>query len=791
MKLNLKRILSALLVLVLVFSMVPVTALAAANNSRRNDTIFFGTDLHQLPNKLTSLLKGLDYEPGLVVLGGDYVDNKNPDSLYDITSKIHAVYPNAQTFYTYTPNDVNVAEDGSNRFAFARTGEYISGEDYYVYAIDQNDMSSVASASGAADRFVAWANSADATKVIFVMCHMPIHKSSGNNAGGSVWMNALNNVGENHDVVFLWGCNHNNETTADTSVYYVARGGSLTPEGGNTDNINFTYVNAGYIRSGNGTMAIINDNNVTFLRYNTRGTVIANYVMERKIEDHTHAWVITDQKAATCGEDGYKTYSCVCGESYTEAIHATADHKDFVETVSPTCSSKGRTTYTCSVCGRIAELEIDALGHDFQFVKIVPPTATAAGYTLYQCSRCPLEKETDYVPATIHTFKEIKIQAPTCTADGYIIKECTSSECNKHQETEVLPALGHAYQTFINRPTCEEDGIEYYICTNPGCDYESEPTILKAQDHDLEQKTIEPTCTQAGSIIHFCKNCDYSYIETLPATGHTEEVVTIAAYCAKNGAVISTCSDCGDSSTEVIPATGHKYEATVIAATCTETGYTKHTCVDCGDYYTSNRVNALGHNYTSEVIAPTCTDIGFTRSTCTTCGDSFVNSSVAALGHNYVGTKVGNNMEYTCQTCGDSYTEEIADGFTYAKATKFSIADNFVITLYSGGKYYALSHKDNNITTVQVTVENNEITSDVTEDMLWRQNSKKLYYKDGSTTRYLTGTTSNVSIGTSGAATITYSSNKLKVGSKYLRFSSNNVSLSTTGSTTYLFKQAK
>ena len=153
-------------------------------------------------------------------------------------------------------------------------------------------------------------------------------------------------------------------------------------------------------------------------------------------------------------------------------------------------------------------------------------------------------------------------------------------------------------------------------------------------------------------------------------------------------------------------------------------------------------------------------------------------------------------MTYTCANCNSSYTEEILSDFSYIKASKFTTADSFVITLYSQKNYYALSHKDNILTAIQVTVSNNEITSDVTEDMLWRHSSKKLYYKDDGQTYYLTTTRGstlfgapNLSIGTSSPATINYSSSRLKVGSYYLRFSNNMVSLNSSGTTTYLYKQ--
>ena len=783
---NLKRILSALLVFVLVVSMMPVTALAA-DNSRPNDTIFFASDLHQLPNKLTSLLKALAYEPGLVVLGGDYVDGTNKSSLSTLSDKIHSVYPDAQTFYTYGANDINVTEEGANPYAFARTGECFTGEDYYVYALDYTAMNSAAEASAASSQFLAWANNAKASKVIFVMCHMPIHQSQGNNPGGAVWMNALNQVGQTHDVVFLWGYNHLNESSADTSAYFVPSGGALTPEGGTTGAINFTYVNAGYIKSGNGTMALVNDENVTFVRYSTTGSVINTNTAERKHVGHIHHWELTDSQEATCGADGFKTFTCDCKESYTEVIPATARHTTQTVVVDATCTEKGSTTITCTVCGKSDSVESDPLGHDYYLDETISrePTATQAGFHLYRCRNCSsMYGET--VSALIHTWVPIEVVNPTCTTDGYVLYACSSTLCETHTYKEEQPALGHTFHSQIDRATCEEEGLETHTCTVCGFSKSEE---LEPQGHAYQTVTVEATCTKEGSVTTTCANCDYYNVEILPVLGHNTQIATFAASCARTGSIVETCTACGESSTEVIPATGHTYEEIVVEATCTTVGYTKHVCTTCDSYYNSNKVEAFGHTYTKEVVAPTCTEAGFTRNTCSTCGDTTVTNNVAPLGHKYTGVAANGTMTFTCETCHDSYSETIVGGSSYEKVSKLS-TDEFVIVLYSSKNYYALSHKDNQVTAVPVTVESGKITSVVTEDLLWNHNSKKLSYEDGDTTYYLTANSSKLDVAATGAATVTYGSNKLKVGTRYLRFSSNAVSLSSSSTTTYLFTQA-
>ncbi|MCD7848243.1 MAG: hypothetical protein LUG49_09505, partial [Oscillospiraceae bacterium] len=66
---------------------------------------------------------------------------------------------------------------------------------------------------------------------------------------------------------------------------------------------------------------------------------------------HTHTYTSEVTTAATCTDNGVKTYTCtVCGETYTEEIQATGHSYQTVVTA-PTCTEKGYTTYTCTTCG--------------------------------------------------------------------------------------------------------------------------------------------------------------------------------------------------------------------------------------------------------------------------------------------------------------------------------------------------------------------------------------------------------------------------------------------------------
>lgn len=67
---------------------------------------------------------------------------------------------------------------------------------------------------------------------------------------------------------------------------------------------------------------------------------------------HVHNYTAVVTKAATCAEEGVKTYTCSCGSSYTEAVPVIAhSFGDYIYNDDATTEKDGTRTATCSVCG--------------------------------------------------------------------------------------------------------------------------------------------------------------------------------------------------------------------------------------------------------------------------------------------------------------------------------------------------------------------------------------------------------------------------------------------------------
>ncbi len=122
------------------------------------------------------------------------------------------------------------------------------------------------------------------------------------------------------------------------------------------------------------------------------------YAMWGEVE-HVHKYTATETPA-TCTEDGVITYTCKCGEAYTETIPATGHSYDAgTTTTAPTCTEDGVKTYTCANCADTYTEAIAALGHvwkDWEVVK--EATETEAGEAQRSCRRGCGAVETKEIP---------------------------------------------------------------------------------------------------------------------------------------------------------------------------------------------------------------------------------------------------------------------------------------------------------------------------------------------------------------------------------------------------------
>ena len=381
---------------------------------------------------------------------------------------------------------------------------------------------------------------------------------------------------------------------------------------------------------------------------------------------HSYTAVVTEP---TCTEEGYTTYTCACGDSYidnyTDALgHDTVYH----EAKSATCTEKGWNEYfTCIRCDFTTYEEIAPTGHSY-VAKVFAPTCTVKGYTTYTCTVCGDSYSDNYTDALGHDRIHHEAKAATCTEIGWDAYD-TCSRCDYTSYKEIA-ALGHDISYSVTKaPTCTEKGTETGKCSR--CDV-TETRDIDALGHDLVHHDGKAaTCTANGwAAYDTCNRCDYTTYKEIAATGHDYNAVVTEPTCTEKGYTTHTCAACGDSYIDTYTdALGHDYGAwkQTKAPTCTEKGEETRTCARCNTTET-REVASLGHNYKAVVTAPTCTAKGYTTHTCAACGDSYVDSYTDALGHNYGAWKqtkaptctAKGTETRTCTRCNASETRDVA-----------------------------------------------------------------------------------------------------------------------------------
>ena len=280
---------------------------------------------------------------------------------------------------------------------------------------------------------------------------------------------------------------------------------------------------------------------------------------------HEYTSVVT---APTCTEDGYTTYTCACGDTYTGDPVAASGHAYTDVVTAPTCMNAGFTTHTCSACGDVkTDTEVAATGHAYG-------AWTDAGESHKQvCANCKDEKTAPHNWNEGETVKE-----PTEDADGELRRTC--ADCGAIN-VQLIPSLGHVHkhEAVVTAPTCTADGYTTYTCR---CGDSYQQAWEKAKGHNYSSSVIAPTCEAEGYTAHTCANCGDTYQDSKVA------------------------------------AKGHAYSKQVTAPTCEEDGYTTYTCGNCGHTYQDNKTNATGHNYDQGVEAD-----GQITYTCKNCGGQY------------------------------------------------------------------------------------------------------------------------------------------------------------------------
>lgn len=314
-------------------------------------------------------------------------------------------------------------------------------------------------------------------------------------------------------------------------------------------------------------------------------------------ENHEHSYNSKTTKVATCATVGVVTFSCSCGDSYTEDIPKT-EHVYTEKVVAPTCTNEGYTKHTCKCGDSYTDNKIDANGHSY-LETVTAPTCTANGYTNHRCSVCGDSYKDTTVKATGHKYVDT-VTAPTCTKDGFTIHKC--SVCGDSYKDTTVKTTGHTYVDREVKPTCQKGGYTEHTCS--ACKNTYKDNYTDIIDHNYVVTDVEATCTEKGYTLRQCTMCgDNKKTNIVNAYGHEYETTKYTASCTTDGYTLYSCRYCDSSYKEnIVKATGHRNQKTIEKpAECIYSGYVRVVCVDCDATISEKTLPApeTSHTYTT------------------------------------------------------------------------------------------------------------------------------------------------------------------------------------------------
>ena len=240
--------------------------------------------------------------------------------------------------------------------------------------------------------------------------------------------------------------------------------------------------------------------------------------------------------AATCITSGQVKFICTeCSEFITMNSKAKGHSYTFEITTQPTHLTYGVKTYTC-ICGDTYTESISKIPHYYSFL-VTDPTCTESGYTTCSCE-CGYSYKSKYVNPKGHSYSSI-VTDPTCTTQGYTTYTC---ECGDTYTVDYINATGHSHTSKITtQPTHLTEGEETFTCA---CGDSYTKPIAKIAEHNYTVlNSVDPTCETEGYTMYHCE-CGHTYSDKKSATGHNY-----------NG---DTCVDCGESKTDNCSCNCHK-----------------------------------------------------------------------------------------------------------------------------------------------------------------------------------------------------------------------------------------
>ena len=237
----------------------------------------------------------------------------------------------------------------------------------------------------------------------------------------------------------------------------------------------------------------------------------------------------SDYKEATA------TVTCQNDPSHkvTETVNT-----QYVLLFKPSCSSTGLDRYIATFTNslfatQMKDVNISKLAHSYTSV-VTNPTCSEKGYTTHTCSVCNDSYKDSYTNKLAHSMKETVV-SPTCEDNGYTIHSCTN--CDYTYNDTIVKATGHSYKDVTY--TWSED--YQTVTATITCQNDSSHKVTETVSTTRKVLT-ESTCSEKGTAKYTAKfTSSYFKTQTKEVEIPTLEHDMLDATSTRP----STCSICG------------------------------------------------------------------------------------------------------------------------------------------------------------------------------------------------------------------------------------------------------
>ena len=171
-------------------------------------------------------------------------------------------------------------------------------------------------------------------------------------------------------------------------------------------------------------------------------------------QNHSHSYTSKVTTAPTCTQSGVKTFTCSCGDSYTQSISSTG-HSYVTNVITPTCTEQGYTKTTCKNCSYISiNSFVPATGHTYsEWVTTIQPTTTQTGLKTKTCHCGAKVTETipkltateyfvDFEKESVNFNYKDKIQLQVSTNSDKVIYSSSDTSVAVVNENGLVTAVG-------------------------------------------------------------------------------------------------------------------------------------------------------------------------------------------------------------------------------------------------------------------------------------------------------------------------------------------------------------